>query len=200
MRFPVALAAMLLAAPALAHAAPASGEYADALLLAYDPTSHVVTGYFHEARGEGPSFDCTFFLRGTLAGSSAALKTGYPPLGAEDTPIAGQLKVTGAGTLDISLAKEPGGCGMTGVFAGDAPKEQFTFEKAHPWTAIRAIKSAKAYFYDAPTSATHRRAYVVQGDGVGVRAAQAGWLQVDYIHDDKTISGWIKEADVYPAR
>ncbi|MBU6494595.1 MAG: hypothetical protein KGQ45_17645, partial [Burkholderiales bacterium] len=61
------------------------------------------------------------------------------------------------------------------------------------------IKSDRAYFYDAPASAQHRKAYIVRGDGVGVRAVRPGWLQVDFPGDKRMTSGWIKQSEVYPA-
>lgn len=61
---------------------------------------------------------------------------------------------------------------------------------------MRVVKSDKAYFSSAP-GAAHGRAYIVKGDGVGVHAAQNGWVQADFVGDTHTASVWLKESDLY---
>jgi hypothetical protein len=58
------------------------------------------------------------------------------------------------------------------------------------------VKAGKAYFSTAPGA--HGRVYVVKGDGVGVRAAQGGWVQADFVGEAHTSSGWVRETDLYP--
>ena len=179
--------------------APASGAYEDGLLLGYDPATHTVTGYFSMEQGLQPSFSCIFFLKGALAGSAAAITT-YFPATPKDEVIMGQLLVDGPKAVTIRLPSEHGGCWNVWHFADKDQPASFTLDKATPWTAVAVARNDKAYFYDAPTSPTHRKAYVVKGVGLGVRATQPGWLQVDYIGGAKTISGWIRQSDVYPNR
>jgi hypothetical protein len=61
---------------------------------------------------------------------------------------------------------------------------------------VRVVKANKAYFSSAP-GAAHGKAYIVKDDGVGVRAAQNGWVQADFVGDTHTTSGWLKESDLY---
>jgi len=193
------LALTLLAPIAASAATIGTGAYQDGLLLGYDPASHVVTGYFSMEQGLQPSFSCIFFLKGPLAGSGAAIDTYYPETPAEDR-IAGRLTIEGPKAVLIRLPREHGGCWNVWHFADKDQPANFTLDKAQPWIAVAVARGPKTYFYDAPGAATHRKAYVVGGDGLGVRAAQAGWLQVDYVGGARTISGWVKQSDVYPAR
>src|SRR6185312_15894755 len=79
MRHLIASLVFVLVAQAAHAAAPmTSGEYNDALLLAYDLGTGQVSGYFQMERGEQPSFSCIFYLQGKLAGSSAAISTWFP--------------------------------------------------------------------------------------------------------------------------
>jgi hypothetical protein len=194
-----ALALLILAPIAARAAAPASGAYEDGLLLGYDPATRVVTGYFSMEQGDPPTFSCIFFLKGTLAGSAAPITTYFPETPKDDV-IKGQLLVGGPKAVTVRLPSEHGGCWNVWHFADKAQPADFALDKAAPWIAVAVVRSPKAYFYDAPDSATHRKAHAVKGDGVGVRAFKPGWLQVDYAGGAKTISGWFKQSDVYPAR
>jgi hypothetical protein len=190
---------LVLAAPAFASAAaPAvSGAYDDAMLFAYNPATGEVSGYFDMTRGDQPSFSCIFYLHGKLAGRSAAIVTYFPETPKDDL-IKGKLVLTDAKHFGVQLVSEHGGCGMVESFADPSQPANFELAAAHPWGAVGVVKSDKAYFYDAPGAAVHRKAYVVQGDGLGVRAAKAGWVQVDYVGGSATVSGWLKSSDLYP--
>ena len=197
---PLILALVVLLAPVAASAAGppiASGAYEDSLLVGYDPASNVVTGYFSMEMGLQPKFSCIFYLEGKLKGSAAAIRTYYPDTPTEDE-ITGALTLDGPGRLQIALPSEHGGCWNVWHFADKGDPANFLLETAHPWTSVAVVKSAKAYFYDTPGGGAHRRAYVVNGDGVGVRTSQSGWLQVDYVGGAKPISGWLRRSDVYP--
>ncbi len=201
MRAFLAALSLLLAAPAAALAAApvVSGSYNEAMLLGYDPASGHVSGYFNMTRGENPSFSCIFYIGGKLAGGRAAIDTWYPAEPNTDR-IKGELVLTNAKTFTIRLAKDHGGCGMVEPFAdASQPPWSFDLATAFPWIAVAAVKSAKAYFYDAPGAAQHRKGYVVQGDGVGIRAIKSGWAQVDYVDGSKASpTGWLKTSDLYP--
>ncbi|HXQ09839.1 MAG TPA: hypothetical protein VN805_02450 [Caulobacteraceae bacterium] len=199
MRQLFAAVSLVLAAPVLASAAPpvTSGAYNEAMLLAYDPATGAVSGYFDMTRGEAPSFSCIFYLHGKLSGASAAIDTYFPETPKDDL-IKGKLVLSDATHFQVQLESEHGGCANVWSFADESQPATFDLATAHPWDAVAVVRSDKAYFYDAPGAAAHRRAYVVQGDGVGVRAARAGWVQVDYVGGDATVSGWLKASDLYP--
>jgi hypothetical protein len=183
-----------------AHAAPpiATGSYADAMLIGYDPASGTLSGYFDMQRGDPPMFSCIFYLTGKLSGSGATIRT-YFPQTPKDELISGTLKLQNPKAFRVALKSEHGGCANVESFADKDQPADFQLDTAYPWTSVRVVKAAKAYFYPSPAAAAHGRAYIVQGDGVGVRAAQTGWLQVDYVGGDKPVSGWLKASDLYPA-
>jgi hypothetical protein len=201
----VALSAITLAAQGRAHPAPAhdgdvvSGDY-DGMLIGFNSATRIVTGYFDEYIGgkPGPTFSCIFYLTGKFNGSSARISTYFPDAPAGDL-IKGELVLETRLKFKVRLPEEHGGCEQVGHFADDDRPAEFTLRTRHPWNSIAVVKSAKAHFFDAPASGTHRKAYVVKGDGVGVRASQPGWLQVDYVDGQKVVSGWIRQSDVYPA-
>ena len=195
----VPLAVLLLVAPPAAHAeniSVSTGVYSDGLLLGFDPTTRIVSGYYHSETGEG-QFSCIFFVVGKLSGSGSIISTYFPEDPASDL-IKGKLLVDASQKLTLRLQSEHGGCGNVRHFADAADPAEFTLDSGHAWTAVAVVKSERAYFFATPESRTHRKAYIVKGDGVGVRARKPGWLEVEYIDPDgKSVSGWIREADVY---
>ena len=176
-----------------------SGVYEDSLLIGFDPATGVVSGYFNEERGEQPSFSCIFYLKGPLQGAEAPIETWFPETPADDV-VKGRLAVSAQGRLQIGLQQEHGGCWNVQHFADSKDPAEFSLHAARPWRSIAVVKSGKAYFFDTPASPAHRKAYLVKGDGVGVRAARPGWLQVDFVGGARQVSGWIRQSDVYPAR
>ena len=192
------LSMLLLAASPPAHAQDtsiASGVY-DELLMGFDPTTRIVSGYYYSETGGG-QFSCIFYLSGKLSGASAPISTYFPEEPADEV-IKGKLVVETHHKFQIRLAEEHGGCWNVMHFADAEQPAEFELQSAYPWTSIAVVKSKRAYFFPDPASATHRKAYVVKGNGVGVRAKKPGWLNVDYIDPDgKAISGWIRQADVY---
>jgi hypothetical protein len=193
----IALPAALAPAAAASAPAPATGAYDNGLLIGYDPATHAVTGYFDMEQGGAPGFSCIFYLRGQLASGVAAIDTYFP-----DTPgadrIRGRLVVQGAGKLRLTLPKEHDGCGNVWHFADADQPADFDLATGRPWTAVRVVKTAKAYFYPSAGAAAHGRAYVVKGNGVGVAAVKPGWIQADFQGDAHATSGWLKESDLYP--
>jgi hypothetical protein len=173
----------------------ASGTYDYGLMIGFNPATQVVTGFFSDETGGG-NFTCTFYIKGTLSASETQIATYFPDSPVEDL-IKGQLLQDGQSDIRIRLPSEHGGCWNVEHFADDTQPANFTLSMAHPWVSVAVVKSAKTYFYDTPTSATHRKGYVVKGDAVGVRAIQPGWLQVDFPEGEKPVSGWIKQSDIY---
>lgn len=190
------LSMLVLAAPPPAHAQDiASGVY-DELLIGYDPATQVVSGYYSSETGGG-QYSCIFYLSGKLSGASAPISTYYPE-DRLDEVIKGKLVVETHRKLQVRLPEEHGGCWNVMHFADAEQPAEFELASAYPWTSIAVVKSKRAYFFADPASAAHRKAYVVEGDGVGVRAKKPGWLNVDYVDPDgKAVSGWIKQSDVY---
>jgi hypothetical protein len=192
----LALAASVAAAP-IAGAAPsavASGVYDNTLLLAVGPGGEV-SGYFDMSQPGPPSFSCIFYLKGRLAGAAAAVATYFPEDPKGDL-IRGALTAIGPGQVRVALPTEHGGCGNLWQFADKSTPADFKLQQAEPWTAVRVVKAAKAYFSPTP-GAAHGRAYLVKGDGVGIRATQAGWVQADFIGEKHSSSGWLRESDLY---
>ena len=198
MRAMISAALAALAAGA-AHAAPpiASGAYDNTLLIGVDPATGAVSGYFNMTQGEQPVFNCTFYLKGRLAGRSAAVDSYFLGSPGDDDRIKGSLTALAPGKVRVALPTEHGGCGNVWHFADASQPADFELQgAARPWIAVRVLKAAKAYFSPAP-GAPHGKAYIVQDDGVGVRAAQSGWVQADFVGETRTSSGWLKESDLY---
>jgi hypothetical protein len=201
-------AAKTATAPAstVAVAAPVSatlhsGE-GEGLLLAVDPDSGTLTGYFEMYGGEdedsgGPRFSCVFFLRGRIEGSPPyAIATWYPEPSPQ-APIAGTITPTADG-VEIHLAQEHGGCWNVEHFADAAPA-RIALEHG-PWRAIRVVAADKAYFHDAADAATRRQAYVTEHDAVRVHALAEGWVDAEYVGEDgRATRGWLREADLFAA-
>lgn len=178
---------------AAAVEAPPPGVYGQ-LLIGYAPAKGQVTGYFHDETGGG-QFSCILYVEGAASGRSTRITTYFPP--EPKARIDGVLTLAG-GQITIALNEEPGGCGMVNPFADKDRPATFDLNEGRPWMQIRVVRTKKAYFYNAPDDAVHRKGYMVQGDGVGVRDEKPGWLNVDYPNPDKMISGWVREADLYP--
>jgi hypothetical protein len=196
-----ALGVLLLLIPFAARAAGVgivSGSYDGDMLIGFDAATRVVTGYFSEEAGEG-QFSCIFYLTGKLRDSEATISTYLPEAPTEDL-IKGQLVPGTRGQFDVRLPSEHGGCWNVQHFADEDQPAHFTLDAAYPWIAVAVVQRDRAYFFDTPASTTHRKGYVVRGDGVGVRAIQPGWLQVDFVGNGKPVSGWIRQSDVYPTR
>lgn len=152
----------------------ASGDYGGDMLIAVDPASHIVRGYYQSSTGRG-RFNCIFYFSGKVNG---AIRSYFP-----ETPeevVLGTLSRESDGSLNVRLATEHGGCWNVQHFADKDQPAEFTLQTAYPWVAVAVIKSARAHLYDSPISKGPRKAYVVKGDGVGIRAQRPGWLQVDF--------------------
>jgi hypothetical protein len=183
-----------------ATAAPStivSGDYGNGMLIAMDPATRVVTGYYSADNIDG-QFSCIFYLTGKLGGSPIPVSTYFPAT--PEQQITGKLFPQAPDKLTLRLSAEHGGCWNVMHFADDDNPAEFTLAARHPWLSVAVIRSDRAYFFDTPMSPQHRKDYVVKGDGVGVRAAQAGWLRVDFLGQKKITSGWIRKADVYPVQ
>jgi hypothetical protein len=173
-----------------------SGVY-DELLVGYDPDSRVVSGYFNGQTGGG-QFTCIFYFQGKWEGSLVKIESFFPETPQEK--ILGQLISSHPGEISLSLQQEPGGCWNASPqhFADQKEPAEFTLARAYPWRAVRVVKGKKAYLFDTAKSATHRKAYLVQEDAVGVRSLSDGWLQIDYTAGNRPVSAWMQESAFYP--
>lgn len=172
-----------------------SGDYGGGMIIAVNPATLAITGYFSKDNIEG-KFNCIFYLTAKLGRSPIPVSTYFP-----DTPedrIKGELFLEAPDKFKVRLSSEHGGCWNVMHFADDEFPAEFTLVTRHPWLSIAVVKSDRAYFFDTPTSPQHRKAYIVGGDGVGVRAVRPGWLQVDFLGENKMTSGWIRQDEVYP--
>jgi hypothetical protein len=190
------LLAALAACAGPAAAAPAAGVYDDTLLIGVDPATGAVSGYFDMSQGEQPSFSCTFYLRGRLSGRAVTVDTYFPDDPKGDL-IRGSLRSLGPTKVRLALPAEHGGCANVWQFADKSQPADFELQgAARPWIAVRVVKAAKAYFSPSP-GAPHGKAYLVKGDGVGVRAARPGWVQVEFVGETRTSAGWLPQTDLY---
>jgi hypothetical protein len=188
----VAAAASPVSSRALSDNDIASGDYGGEMLIAVDPASHIVRGYYQSSTGNG-RFTCIFYFSGKANGAIRS----YFPETPEDA-VMGTLSRENDGSLSVRLATEHGGCWNVQHFADKDQPAEFTIDTAYPWVSVAVIKSARAHLYDSPANKVPRKSYVVQGDGLGVRARRPGWLQVDFLGGGKPVSGWIRSSDVYP--
>ena len=185
----------ITAVPAWADPAGIQPGVYDELLIGYDASSRTLSGYFHSETGGG-QFSCIFYLTGKPAGGAGRVETYFP-----ETPearIGGTITTGAGGRVTLVLDEEPGGCAMVQPFADKSRPASFDLAGAHPWTQVRVVRSKTSYFYNAPGAATHRKGYLVRGDGVGVKGAAGGWLQVEYPNPDQMNIGWMREIDFYP--
>lgn len=170
-----------------------SGNYEE-LDIAYNPQTHMLTGYFESSTGfdeqtEQAKFSCIFYLEGKLSGNKATVKTLYTRQPLDDV-ITGKLEVADNKTIKIHLPDEHGGCWNVQHFA-DAEPAVFTFDQAQPWIEIRYVQSDKVSFFDRPGAAAPRKAYLVKGDVVRISKLQDGFALCSYTGGKKETTGWV---------
>src|SRR5476649_1641492 len=135
-------AAVAVLAAGAAHAAPAigAGVYDNSLIIGVDPATGAVSGYFDMIQGGQPSFSCIFYLKGRLAGSSAAIDT-YFPHDPKGDLIRGTLSAQGPDQVRLALPSERGGCANVWKFADKSEPADFELlGNARPWIAVRVVK------------------------------------------------------------
>ena len=188
------LSAMSLSAEAMAANAPKSGEY-DELMLARNPSTSMISGYFRSETGGG-GFSCIFYLSGKLKSGAAEIETYFP-----ETPnekISGLLTVNSADSVTLKLKEEHGGCPNVQHFADADQPAKFSMSKVHAnWVEIRVVKAEKSNFFASPKGKKPLKTYLVRGNAVGVVDNQPDWVRVDYPGSSKATSGWIRRADLY---
>jgi hypothetical protein len=170
-----------------------AGAYGMGMKLAYDPSSHKLTGYFEdytygiEEPPRAPQFSCIFYLEGTVTGTSGTLHTSYPN-DLEDV-IVGRYELVSPNTFQLQLDSEHGGCWNVQHFV-EAPVS-FTLEHASKWIQIRYIVSDKAYFYSAPSKRKKKASYLVKNDFLCVEKITKEWAYGTF-YGEKESKGWIR--------
>jgi len=200
----LALAAWLLSPP-IATAQDSSGE-GDGIVVAVDPATRAITGYYHSGTGDdgagGPQFSCTFFLRGSAQGKPPYRITTWFPADPAHA-IEGDLKFAGdagARTVTIRLAQEHGGCWNVQHFAANEGGATLQIDRTGSWTSVRVASARKARFHATPDAGQPQRSFVTTGDPLKVSETRAGWVHATFTNpDDKSTSGWIREADLFAA-
>lgn len=179
---------------------PAAGAY-DSLLLAIDASDGTLTGF---ERGDwvgngsekAPQFTCRFALRGTPTAPGRYAIVAWLPgdrIDGEHATIKGELTARD-GAVTARLDGAPGGCQY---LLTDSSFEADLVTK-HPWRSVRVVKSPRAYFYARPSDEARQRMFVVKGDGIGVAKGQPGWVEADYVRDERVVHGWLREGDLFP--
>jgi hypothetical protein len=171
-----------------------SGEYNSEMKLAYNPTNHVITGFFESYTGYDETtgnaqFSCIFYLYGIYSGAECDIET-YYPADRENDLIIGRLRIKDSTEISIKLPEEHGGCWNVAHFADDYV--DFKLGEKSDWLEIRYIESDKSYFYTAKNEASKRKAYLIKGDIVYIDVSENDWVHA--IYSGKTVTeGWLKK-------
>jgi hypothetical protein len=197
--------APLLLVPAIALAQDVSGE-GDGIVVAVDPSTHAITGYYNSGTGDdgagGPQFSCTFYLRGTAQGKPPYRITTWFPADPAHV-IEGDLKFSvdaKARTVTVGLKEEHGGCWNVQHFAAKEGGATLQLETTGAWTSVRVASAKHTHFYAAPDAPQPQRSFVTTGDALTVSETRAGWVHATFTNpDNKSTSGWIREADLFAA-
>jgi hypothetical protein len=181
-----------------------SGNYQE-LMLAIDPKSGTLTGYYENGTGwdpeiQGPRFSCIFYVYGKKVGDQYKIQTWFP---GEKNPevITGELrflpreKGTEFPTLLLRLDQEHGGCWNVNPDLAKPEGSQLSLQNAAPWIEVRVVQANRAHFFQKPDIAP-TKAYVVRGDGLGILEKKPGWVRA--VYRGKT-TGWVKETDIFPS-
>lgn len=169
-----------------------AGEYEGTLSLAYNPDTHMVTGYYENQTGVGVTFSCIFYLEGTVTGNQFKIRTYFPRDKTEDL-IEGDMELVDLKTLKIKLPQEHGGCWNVEHFS-DEPVV-FTFAKPTKWIQINYISNDKVSLYRAKNKAKKMKSYLVKNDIVYIERIEDGWAYASYF-GKRTVKGWIKVSDL----
>lgn len=189
----LAAALTFSAAVASADEAARSGIYGSLTLVV---NGNTVSGVFDEQRGGGPiggpQFSCIFLLRGTLAGSRAAVETWFP---GESERIPGELVFNSEG-IALKLREDHGGCPMTTGSMAEQPYAMQRDEEGTGWAGVALVTAKRTSFRSAPGAPAPRAPYVVSFDPLVVLERQSDWVRVSYRGATKPITGWLPTSDL----
>ncbi len=200
------LAIALLLVPPIALAQEVSGE-SDEFVIAVDPATKTITGYYssgtgQDDSGQGPQFSCIFYLRGKAEGKPPyRIVTWFPA--DRSGSIDGTLEFSGKSperSVTIRLKEEHGGCWNVQHFAASEGGANLILDRSGTWSAVRIASAKKTRFYTSASTAQPMKSYVTTGDALKVTATQPGWIEATFTNaDNKSTRGWIREEDLFPA-
>lgn len=179
---------LLITASSGASAQPPSfhsGNY-EALMLAVSEGG-VVEGYLSEKSGD--AFSCAFYMKGKLEPSGLVHVQTW-----SETMKPGLIEPSNGGVkLAIAGAREHPGCANVLIPEIDTGVEFSQTHKAQ-WIKLVTISADKAFLMSTPDPKAKHKAYVVEGDVVGVLGFQDEWAHVEFISDqDRSFKGWINQ-------
>lgn len=170
-----------------------SGIYNMGLKVAFDPASHMVSGYVESYSGYDEerntySFSCIFFFSGKLENQTAEIVAFYPAF--KDEKIVGELQVIAPNKISLQLSDDLPGCWNVLPLVNDP----FVFElqTAAPYLQTRWVKIEKSYFHSEKSETTKRKAYVIKNDVVFVERIDQNWAFCSFIGEKATTKGWLK--------
>lgn len=169
-----------------------SGVY-EGLLLAVSPTGNI-TGFYSESAEDSVKRTCTFFLAGHVSAQQSDTITSW-----SSSVLKGQIAANTTGvTLAIPDGQNHAGC-MNVLMPEIATGLELDMTQQTHWQTLMQVSSPKAYLSSTPDAATRRKAWIVEGDVVGVIQTLAGWIEVEYVAGSgKTTHGWVSSTDVQP--
>jgi hypothetical protein len=196
----LACTALAIISAGCAQAAPPqvvlrSGLFEEAL-IAVDASGHLVGRYFME-QGEGVTKRCDFTFVGQVRGGEAAVRVLQTPIGQTRHPV-GRITATTAGvTLRLPGAGNLPGCGaVVGPFLNNPQGMALSRTGAGGWVSLMRVRSPRVPLRATPNGAP-ARAYVVQGDVVGMVERRGGQVHVLYPSDrQKRSEGWVAATDL----
>ncbi|KQM61350.1 MULTISPECIES: hypothetical protein [unclassified Sphingomonas] len=197
-----AAAALLLIAGCAEARPPAasslrSGLY-EGLSLAVAPDGRVVGRFLMEQEGGG-NRRCDFVVTGRLDARGATVRALATPYGAKQPPV-GRIDPTGDGVrLTLPGSGNLSGCAqVAGPFLDDPKGLELSRTGAGGWTGLARVRAVKVPLRAQPGGAAGR-AYVVQGDVVGIAARSGANVRVIYPSDRQVRSeGWVPAAALEP--
>lgn len=168
---------------------PRSGGY-EALEIAYDPETKLVTGYFSEDVGwnehaQAAQYSCNFYLFGYWDGLKAQIHTFFPADTADD--MKGTLILYPEGSIVLCLEADHGGC--SGHTNCDSPP-YYSITQPESWIQLRYVETERSWFYDAPAG-KKMKSYVTRGDMLYIHQVNGNWVRARYV-GKKVTEGWIK--------
>jgi hypothetical protein len=174
-----------------------SGDYDFGLKLAYDNTTHQLTGYFENYTGwdeetNNAKFSCIFYIEGKAAGKKFKINT-YYPLYKLDDQIEGDIEIVDHENVTIKLPEEHGGCWNVQHFA-DKP-EAFSLEKKAAWLQVRYVTADRSYFFKESNTGTKLKSYLVKGDFVCIERIEKERAYCTYF-GKKVSKGWLTLKDL----
>jgi len=174
-----------------------SGTYDSGLILAYDSTNNLLTGYYENGTGWDEAlncskFSCIFYFEGIPEGNTFKINSYYPGEKSEEA-ISGTLEIVNSKTVQIALSEEHGGCWNVQHFKNEPVR--FSLEQENPWIQIRYIKVDKAYFYSEKSPKKKLKSYLVKKYVVCIETMDNTWAYCVY-YGKKITKGWINIADL----